>query len=50
MILTLEQLYNGVGFIEGIENLDEILNSEPKKEWLKEHPQVKDLCTCQLKR
>lgn len=41
MILTLEQLYNGVGFIEGIENLDEILNSEPKKEWLKEHPQVK---------
>lgn len=40
MKLTLEQLYNGIGFIEGIENLDEILNSEPKKEWLKEHPQV----------
>lgn len=41
MILTLEKLYNGVGFIKEIENLDEILNSEPKKEWLKEHPQVK---------
>lgn len=41
MKLTLEQLYNGIGFIDGIENLDEILNSEPKKEWLKEHPQVK---------
>jgi hypothetical protein len=41
MILTLEKLYNGVGFIKGVENLDEILNSEPKKEWLKEHPQVR---------
>jgi hypothetical protein len=34
-------LYSGVGLIKDIENLDEILNSEPKKEWLKEHPQVK---------
>jgi hypothetical protein len=41
MILTLEKLYNGVGFIKGVENLDEILNSEPRKEWLKEHPQVR---------
>jgi len=41
MKLTLETLYSGVGFIKDIENLDEILNSEPKKEWLKEHPQVK---------
>jgi len=41
MKLTLETLYNGVGFIKEIENLDEILNSEPKKEWLKEHPQVR---------
>ena len=41
MILRLEELYNGVGFIKEIENLDEILNSEPKKEWLKEHPQVR---------
>jgi hypothetical protein len=41
MKLTLETLYNGVGFIKGVENLDEILNSEPKKEWLKEHPQVR---------
>jgi hypothetical protein len=41
MILTLETLYNGVGFIKGVENLDEILNSEPRKEWLKEHPQVR---------
>jgi len=39
--ITLDQLYNGVGYIGEIENLDEILNSEPKKEWLKEHPQVK---------
>ena len=39
MILTLEKLYNGVGFIKEIENLDEILNSEPKKEWLKTHEQ-----------
>lgn len=36
MKLTLETLYNGVGFIKEIENLDEILSSEPKKEWLKE--------------
>lgn len=41
MKLTPEILYNGIGFIKDIENLDEILNSEPKKEWLKEHPQVK---------
>lgn len=41
MKLTLETLYSGVGLIKDIENLDEILNSEPKKEWLKEHPQVK---------
>lgn len=41
MKLTLAELYSGVGFIKDIENLDEILNSEPKKEWLKEHPQVK---------
>jgi hypothetical protein len=41
MKLTLETLYNGVGFIKGVENLDEILNSEPRKEWLKEHPQVR---------
>lgn len=39
--ITLEELYKGVGYIGEIENLDEILNSEPKKEWLKEHPQVK---------
>jgi len=41
MKLTLEELYKGVGYIGDIENLDEILNSEPKKEWLQEHPQVK---------
>jgi hypothetical protein len=41
MKLTLETLYNGVGFIKGVENLDEILNSEPRKQWLKEHPQVR---------
>jgi hypothetical protein len=41
MKLTLETLYNGVGFIKGVDNLDEILNSEPRKEWLKEHPQVR---------
>jgi len=41
MKLTLEELYKGVGYIREIENLDEILNSEPKKEWLKEHPQVR---------
>lgn len=41
MNLTLEKLYSEVGFIKNVENLDEILNSEPKKEWLKEHPQVK---------
>ncbi|MFZ1389469.1 MAG: hypothetical protein WAS34_18955 [Thiolinea sp.] len=34
MKLTQETLYSGVGFIKDIENLDEILNSEPKKEWL----------------
>ena len=40
MKLTLEELYKGVGYIGDIENLDEILNSEPKKEWLKEHEQI----------
>jgi len=39
--ITLEELYKGIGYIGNVENLDEILNSEPKKEWLKEHPQVK---------
>jgi hypothetical protein len=41
MKLTLEELYKKEGFIKDIENLDEILNSEPKKEWLREHPQVR---------
>jgi hypothetical protein len=41
MILTLEKLYSEVGYIKDVENLDEILNSEPRKEWLKEHPQVR---------
>jgi hypothetical protein len=41
MKLTPEILYNGIGFIKDIENLDEILNLEPKKEWLKELPQKK---------
>ena len=41
MKLTLEKLYSGVGFINDIENLDEILSSEPKKEWVREHPQIK---------
>jgi len=41
MKLTLEKLYSGVGFIKDIENLDEILSSEPKKEWVREHPQLK---------
>lgn len=40
MKLTLEKLYSEIGYVGEIENLDEILNSEPKKEWLKEHPQV----------
>jgi hypothetical protein len=39
--ITLEELYKGVGYIGDVENLDKILNSEPKKEWLKEHPQVR---------
>lgn len=39
--IKLEDLYKGIGYIGNVENLDEILNSEPKKEWLKEHPQVK---------
>lgn len=42
MNLTLEKLYSEVGFIKDVENLDEILNSEPKKEWLKTHEQIKD--------
>lgn len=41
MKLTPEKLYNDVGYAGDIENLDEILNLEPKKDWLKEHPQVK---------
>ena len=41
MKLTLETLYSGVGFIKEVENLDEILNSEPKKEWIKELPNQK---------
>lgn len=41
MELTIEKLYSEIGYVGEIENLDEILNSEPKKEWLKEHPQVK---------
>jgi hypothetical protein len=36
MILTLEKLYSEVGYIKDVENLDEILSSEPRKEWLKE--------------
>lgn len=39
--ITLEELYKGIGYVGNVPNLDEILNSEPKKEWLKEHPQVK---------
>lgn len=39
--ITLEELYKGTGYVGNIPNLDELLNSEPKKEWLKEHPQVK---------
>jgi hypothetical protein len=35
------ELYSGVGYISDLPNLDEILNLEPKKEWIKEHPQVK---------
>jgi hypothetical protein len=39
--MTAEQLYNGVGYISNLPNLDGILNLEPRKDWIKEHPQVK---------
>lgn len=41
MILTEEKLYSGVGFIPDIENLDEVLSWQPKKEWVKEHDYIK---------
>jgi hypothetical protein len=40
--ITLEELYKGIGYIGNVPNIDEILNSEPKKEWLKTHEQIKD--------
>jgi len=50
MKLTAAELYNGIGFIKDIENLNEILNLEPKKEWLKEHPQVKNFMYLPIER
>lgn len=41
MKLTLEKLYSELGYVGEIENLDEILNSDPKKEWVQEHDQIK---------
>lgn len=41
MKLTEEKLYEGVGYIKDISNLDEVLNLEPRKDWIREHPQVK---------
>lgn len=41
MILTPEILYSGVGYIENIENLDEVLSWQPKKEWIQEAPEIK---------
>ena len=41
MKLTEKELYSGVGYIPVIENFDEVLNFEPRKDWLREHPQVK---------
>jgi hypothetical protein len=41
MKLTEEKLYSGVGFIPDIENLDEVLSWQPKKEWVREHEHIK---------
>lgn len=41
MKLTEKELYESVGYIKDISNLDEVLNLEPRKDWIREHPQVK---------
>lgn len=40
-IVTIEDVYSGIGYIGNTENIDEILSSHPKMEWLKEHPDIK---------
>ena len=41
MKITEKELYSGVGYLEEVDNIDEVLNFEPRKDWIKEHPQVK---------
>lgn len=39
MILTPDILYSGIGLIKEIENIDEVLSWQPKKEWVKSAPE-----------
>lgn len=40
---TLTDLYSDIGLVQKQNALNIILNAEPKKEWIKEHPIVKNL-------
>lgn len=42
-IPTLQELYNDTALIDKQNQLNIILNAEPKKEWVREHPFVKNL-------
>lgn len=42
-IPTLQELYNDTGLVNKQNQLNIILNAEPKKEWIREHPFVKNL-------
>lgn len=40
---TLQEIYNDTALVEKQNKLNLILNAEPKKEWIKDHPYVKGL-------
>lgn len=42
-IPTLQEIYNDTALVEKQNKLNIILNAEPKKEWIKDHPFVKGL-------
>lgn len=41
MKITEKELYSSSEFIGEIENLEEVLNFSPRKDWIKEHEQIK---------
>ena len=42
-IPTLQEIYNDTALVEKQNKLNIILNAEPRKEWIKDHPYVKGL-------